>query len=443
MNPRIFGILEKKRFGGTLTAEEIRDVVDGAATGDWHDAELGAFLMASAIRGLDGAETQELTRAMLESGEQWRLSEEVPNLGDKHSTGGVGDKVSLVLAPLLAACGRPVVMLTGRGLGHTGGTADKLEAIPGVRMDFDRDQCLRSLAATQCAIGMPTDQIAPADRRLYALRDRTGTVSSLSLITASILSKKIATGAAAIVFDVKTGDGAFIPDPEKGAELARMLVSTAEGLGAKARALLTDMSQPLGRWVGHTAEIRETFDCLEGRGPDDLMEVTYALSEELSELTGERLPRSDLEDAISSGKAREIFVRWAESQGAEASWLHAPSFELAPREVVLRAPRAGRLAQVRNRRLGELLAAAGGGKLTPEATIDYGVSLQVERRLGDEVAEGDALARVYMRREDAAVEKELQDVFRVADQGEAPALVRGRVVPPGLDELEAENPFWF
>jgi thymidine phosphorylase len=240
-----YDILAHKRAGLRLGEEELREVVAGASGGGWSDAQLGAFLMAAAIRGLDSEETQWLTQAMLESGEQWRLGDEIPTLGDKHSTGGVGDKVSLILSPLLAACGQPVVMLTGRALGHTGGTADKLETIPGLDLALDRQRCLRLLAETGLAIGIATDAVAPADRRLYGIRDRTATVDSLPLITASILSKKLATGAGAIVFDVKTGDGAFMCERQDAAALASLLVDTCQRIGCRASALITDMSQPM------------------------------------------------------------------------------------------------------------------------------------------------------------------------------------------------------
>jgi len=224
MDPAIFRILEAKRYGRTLSRDDIRAAVAGAAGGAWGDAEVGAFLMAVAIRGLEAEETRELTLAMLESGERWQLAREFPGLGDKHSTGGVGDKVSLVLAPLMAACGRPVVMLTGRGLGHTAGTADKLEAIPGVVMEFDRDLCRRALDETGLAIGMATTEIAPADRRLYALRDRTGTVASLPLMTGSILSKKLATGAAAT-----SSRSAGGPSTSTSAPYLRMSITSSRG----------------------------------------------------------------------------------------------------------------------------------------------------------------------------------------------------------------------
>ncbi len=428
MDPQAFRIIEKKRRGETLSGGEVRQVVTAAVDGDWGDAELAAWLMAAAIRGLDVDETGELTRAMLESGEAWDLASEIPRLGDKHSTGGVGDKVSLVLAPLMAACGRPIVMLTGRGLGHTGGTADKLESIPGLELGLDRELCLRALRESGFAIGLPTDAVAPADRRLYALRDRTATIDSLPLITASILSKKLATGAAAMVFDVKTGNGAFLPDLDGARALARMLVDTSAAVGKPARALLTDMSQPLGCWVGHTAEVREALDCLDGNGPEDLMTVTYALCEELAEMTGERLRQGELDAAIASGKARERFERWAAIQGADPAWLRHPQYPLAPSEVVIEAPRAGRLARVETRRLGELLASAGGGRLSPDGKIDDQVALQVHRKLGDEVTAGDPLARLYLRRRDDRLEAAFRACFTVADEGEAVAKVVERIV---------------
>ena len=424
MDPRAFRILGKKRRGEALAAEEVRAAVAGAASGEWGDAEVAAFLMAAAIRGLDVEETGELTRAMLESGEQWDLGSEIPDLGDKHSTGGVGDKVSLILAPLLAACGRPVVMLTGRALGHTGGTADKLESIPGLELGLDRGRCLRALRETGLAIGIPTGAIAPADRRLYALRHRTATIDSLPLVTGSILSKKLATGAAAIVFDVKTGDGAFFAELEAARELARMLVATAAAVGRRARALLTDMSQPLGRWVGHAAEVRETYDGFAGRGPADLMEVTYALCREVAELVGGELTREELDAAIASGRARERFERWAALQGADPAWLRNPSFALAPEEAVIEAPRPGRLARVATRRLGELLAGAWGG---PGAEIDRGIALRVERKLGDEVGRGDEIARLYLRRRDEALIDAIGECFVVGEAGEPAELVLDRV----------------
>jgi pyrimidine-nucleoside phosphorylase len=422
-----YRILERKRAGLPLTAEEVGELVRGAADGSWSDAQLAAFLMAAAIRGLDPAETDALTRGMLESGDCWNLAAEVPGLADKHSTGGVGDKVSLVLAPLLASCGVPVMMLTGRGLGHTAGTADKLECIPGMEQELDRARCLDLLERCGMALGVATTAVAPADRRLYALRDQTATIESIPLITASILSKKLAAGAAAVVFDVKVGSGAFLPDPDQARELARGLVATSVALGTPARALVTDMSQPLGVWAGHAAEVAEALRCLEGEGPADLAEVTLALAVEMAELVGRPLPRRQLERALAGGQAREVFLRWAELQGGDPAWLRAPRFELAPVEVPVRARRSGVLARVDTRQLGMLLGEAGGGRLRAGAAIDHGVSLANHVRLGDRVAAGDELARLHLRREDGAAER-FAACYEIADEGAAPPLILDRIV---------------
>jgi pyrimidine-nucleoside phosphorylase len=426
-----YPILARKRFGGALSADEIRAVVAGATNGSWSDAQLAAFLMATAIQGLNEEETRELTTAMLESGEQWDLSSEFPGLVDKHSTGGVGDKVSLILAPLLAACNVPVVMLTGRALGHTAGTADKLDALPGLDQQLDRVRSLAMLDKTRMAIGVATADIAPADRHLYRLRDQTATVESLPLITGSILSKKLASGAEALVFDVKTGNGAFMSRPEQAKELAEMLVGVTTSMGRVATALITDMSQPLGNWVGHLSEIRETLECLEGEGPENLMEVTYVLALELLAVTGSELSRADLEAAISSGRAREAFVGWAEAQGVEPMWLTAPDLALAPHEFVIESARAGRLSFVDTRQLGMLMVEAGAGRSRAEDDIDYRVSLCYQTRLGSEIGRGQELARLYLRQPDKELQSRFAACFQIGDLGETPPLVVDRVSAVG------------
>jgi pyrimidine-nucleoside phosphorylase/thymidine phosphorylase len=422
-----YQILEALRAGRPLTGADLAEVVRGAAQGGWGDAQLGAFLMGVAVRGLPPERVGDLTRAMLESGEQWHLGRDIPHLGDKHSTGGVGDKVSLVLGPLLASCGVPVVMMTGRGLGHTAGTADKLETMPGFRQALERDEALRLIEATGLALLVPTARVAPADRRLYALRDVTATVRSLPLVVASILSKKLAAGAVGLVLDVKTGSGAFFPDLEDSRALARALVATARELGMPARALVTDMSQPLGRWSGHAVEVEESLATLENRGPADLTELTLVQAEELSQLVGLPLERSVLEDALASGRARRQFDRWAEGQGVEPSWLARPTFPRAERESVALAPRAGTLAAVDTERLGLLLAEAGGGRVQPGDAIDLGVALRSEARLGDEVTAGQPLARLYTRSGGPDWVTRLGECFSVGEEGEAVPLVYERV----------------
>ena len=422
-----YRILERKRAGMRLSEEEIRSVAQGAADGSWTEGQLGAFLMAAAIHGLDPDETRALTVAMLESGERWDLARDVPRLCDKHSTGGVGDKVSLILAPLLASCGVAIAMLTGRSLGHTAGTMDKLESIPGMSLELDRARCLDLLARCGMAIGGATAEIAPADRRLYSLRDTTATVDSTPLITASILSKKLAMGAAAVVFDVKTGNGAFLPELERSMDLARGLVETSRALGTPTSALVTDMSQPLGRWSGHTAEVMETFTCLAGEGPEDLMAVTFALGEEVSRLVDQPVSRREMADALSSGRARERFEQAAALQGADPAWLRDPDFSLAPVEKPLLAERSGTLAAVDVRQLGLLLVEAGGGRTRPGDAIDFGVSIETKARLGQVVGEGDEIARVYLRRKDDRLAGLFAGCFTVGDEGEAPALIPARL----------------
>ena len=422
-----YPILDRKRAGEELDQEEIAQAVGGAVDGSWSDAQLGAFLMACATRGMTVAETQALTAAMLDSGDRWDLAEELPGVVDKHSTGGVGDKVSLILSPLLASCGVPVVMLTGRGLGHTGGTADKLECIPGLNLELSRERCLQLLESLGMAIGVATANIAPADRKLYALRDQTGTVVSIPLVTASILSKKLATGAAALVFDVKTGSGAFFPRPEEARELARSLVATAAAMGQKTAAVVTDMSQPLGNWVGHRAEVVETLHCLAGAGPPDLMEVVYLLSEQVAALSGRELSRTELEAAVQSGAARSSFDSWVEAQGGDRHWLDH-QITLAPEQVPVRASRSGYLSAVDTRRIGLLLTAAGGGRLSADAEIDDGVALHYLARLGQRLEAGDEIARLFLRRRNDELERGFGECFTLRDEAaDPPPLLYERV----------------
>jgi pyrimidine-nucleoside phosphorylase len=394
--------------------------------GSWSDAQLAAFLMAAAVHELDSEETESLTRAMMESGTQWDLCSDFRTVGDKHSTGGVGDKVSLVLSPILAACDQPVVMLTGRGLGHTGGTADKLETIPGMDLELDRERCCRLLDSCRMAIGLATGEIAPADRKLYALRDQTATVASIPLIIASILSKKLATGAAAVVFDVKTGNGAFLPDEADSVALARGLVETSNMLGQRASAVITDMSQPLGRWAGHTAEVSETMACLVGEGPADLMEVVFHLCEEVSRMAGRPLVRTEIEAVVSSGAARECFISAVEAHGGNPAALESPP-SLGPDVVSASASRDGYLNGVDTRALGLLLAAAGGGRTRPGEEIDPSIALETCARLGDRVAAGQELARLYARCPGNRLERELAACFVVGEEPvTAPRLIRER-----------------
>jgi pyrimidine-nucleoside phosphorylase len=423
-----YPILEKLRRGRELGEEEVRAVVRGAADGSWSDAQLGAFLMAGAIRGLDETRTRALTEEMVASGAQWRISASVEGqVLDKHSTGGVGDKVSMLLAPLLAAAGMRFAKLTGRGLGHTGGTADKLECIPGLGLEMDRDRFVSCLEQTDIAIAVPTAQIAPADKRLYALRNLTATVDCLAFVVGSILAKKLALGAATLAFDVKVGNGAFFPDSERAEELARALVSICEDLDRSAIALVTDMSQPLGVWAGHRCEVTEVVECLQGGGDGRLLELVYSVAEALCDRAGAPVSRRRLQQLVASGHAWERFAKWAVAQGADARWLDSPHFDLSPVELVAEAERAGTLEWVDTRRLGHLLLAAGGGRQSATSALDAGVSLRYSGRIGGKVERGQELARLYVGKASEGLQEELDACFRVADRAEVPAVVHRRI----------------
>ena len=431
----VYRILDRKREGERLVRDEIAAVVEGATSGALGDAELAAFLMAAAIRGLDQDETTALIVAMRDSGELWELARNVPGVVDKHSTGGVGDKVSLILGPLLAACGVPVAMLTGRALGHTGGTADKLEAIPGLNLDLDRSRCLELLETVGLAIGVANAEVAPADRRLYALRDRTGTVRSLPLVVASILSKKLATGCAGIAFDVKCGEGAFFPDPEESFELANRLVASSVELGCPACALVTDMSQPLGRWIGHAAEVEESLEVLSGGGDGRLRELTLELAAAAADLVGAAADRLALERALDDGSARAAFLEWARAQGAKPAWCARPQLELGAVTVDVPSEADGVVAGIRTREVGLLLQQAA----RPRGdAIDHRIAMRVERRLGEQVAAGEPLATLRLTAADPELARSIGACFEVVPVGssagrETPPLIRERIGAAGRD----------
>src|SRR5205809_1716178 len=316
----VYEILNRKRRGGPLESREIESFIDRYTKGDIPDYQMSALLMAVAINGMTPAEMATLTQAMLRSGEQWHLRDQYDFIADKHSTGGVGDKVSLILAPWVAACGIKIGMLSGRGLGHTGGTLDKLEAIPRFNTRLSREAFEQCLDDAACGIPTSTEGLAPADKKIYALRDVTGTVESLPLITASIMSKKLAMGASALILDVKTGSGAFMRKYQDSKALAQSLVAAAHGSGTRVEALITDMDRPLGVAAGNANEIVETIEVLKGNGPADVEEVTRIQGERLLVMSGkfdEKSAREALDEALRSGRALDQARKWIAAQGGD------------------------------------------------------------------------------------------------------------------------------
>ncbi len=359
--------------------------------------------MAIYFQGMDAAETRALTRIMVDSGERWAWPDLDVPVGDKHSTGGVGDKVSLIMAPLCAACGVHVPMVSGRGLGHTAGTLDKLEAIPAIRTDLEKADYDRLLREVGFAMGGQTEAFAPLDRETYALRDVTGTIESIPLITASIMSKKLAEGLDGLILDVKWGDGAFIQDRERAAELARLMIGVGESFDVRTEALLTDMETPLGRTVGHTLELREAIEVMRGADPDPrLLELTIGLTERLLVLTGaapdEAGARSMATRALEDGRALERFAALVEAQGGDPRVIEDPErLAVAPSRLELKAPREAFLAGLPARRVGQLLVELGGGRRVKGEEIDHEVGLVFPHPIGERLPAGETWAVVHGR----------------------------------------------
>jgi pyrimidine-nucleoside phosphorylase len=377
---------------------------------------------------------------MLDSGDRLRFDGFPVPRADKHSTGGVGDKVSLLLAPMVASCGVAVPMMSGRGLGHTGGTLDKLESIPGMRTGLSLTDARAQVERIGCAMLGQTPEIAPADRKLYALRDVTGTVESIPLIAASIMSKKLAEGLNGLVLDVKTGSGAFIPDPARAIELASTMIGLGEAHGCPTVALLTAMDRPLGRACGHTLEVEEALEGLQGRGPEDLMEVTYALAGEMLLLVGAAKDRADarrrLEGSVHSGKALETFGRVIEAQGGDRSVVDDPAIlPQAGAVEVYRAPRNGVVTAVEPRRIGRAILELGGGRVRIEDRIDPAVGFVITVKPGDQVYSGDPIASVFAR-DDAGVTSglaALAEAIAIGDEGRLTPLITHRITSRGVE----------
>jgi pyrimidine-nucleoside phosphorylase len=400
-------VIARKRDGGALSADEWRAIVADVARSAVPDYQVAALLMAVVFRGLTADELDALTDAMCASGGRLTFAPGTPPRVDKHSTGGIGDKTSLVLAPLVASCGLAVPMISGRGLGHTGGTLDKLEAIPGFRTALSLDEARAQVERLGCAMLGQTDDIAPADRRLYALRDATGTVESIPLIAASIMSKKLAEDLQGLVLDVKAGSGAFLPDPERGLALARTMIALGAARGCPTVTRITAMDRPLGHACGNALETEEALLALHGEWPDDLRDVTLCLAAEMLLAGGaaatEREARDRLHGALASGAAADRCRELIAAQGGNPAVVDDPAaLPQAPATAVWTAPREGIVTAVAPRRIGEGIIALGGGRRRMEDTIDPAVGFVITAKPGRRVEAGEPLATIYAR-DDAAV----------------------------------------
>lgn len=420
---RAYEIISKKRDGGSLSPEELKFFVSGFTKGEIPNYQMASLLMAIFLRGMDEEETYSLTLSMLRSGRTLDLSAIPGKKVDKHSTGGVGDKVSLVLAPAVAAAGAVVPMISGRGLGHTGGTLDKLESIPGFNTQLSIEEFKRNLSRIGVSIIGQTPELAPADAKIYALRDVTATVDSIPLIASSIMSKKLAADLDALILDVKLGRGAVFNQEELAFQLARAIIGIGSRMGKKVRALVTDMDQPLGRMVGNSLEMREAIEALRGEGPEDLMEVTIALGAQMLILVQEAKEiedaRNRLRGVIESGEALSKFREMVEAQGGDPRVID--DYRLFPQaklRIEVKAESSGYIASLDARKVGQAVVALGGGRKDLSSQIDYSVGIELIRKRGEETKRGENLALIYASQEEEAREAQLlvQDAYQLSEE---------------------------
>ncbi|CAM3122560.1 pyrimidine-nucleoside phosphorylase [Paenibacillus lupini] len=419
---RAVDLIQKKRDGGELTAKELTFLVDGYCEGGIPDYQMSAWAMAVFYRGMTPAETAALTLAMANSGDQVDLAPIAGVKVDKHSTGGVGDKTTLIIAPLVASAGVPVAKMSGRGLGHTGGTIDKLESIAGFQTELSREKFLEQVNELGISVIGQSGNLAPADKKLYALRDVTATVESIPLIASSVMSKKIAAGADAIVLDVKTGSGAFMKTIEDSEQLAQAMVEIGTQVGRQTAAVISDMDQPLGFAIGNALEVREAIETLQGKGPADLTELCLTLGAHMVVLGGKAKDFSEakalLQRQLDSGEALSKFKQFIAAQGGDASV--ADDVELLPQaaeQVEVKAAGAGYIASIHAEQLGIAAMLLGAGRATKEASIDYSVGIIIRKKVGDSVSEGDTLAVLHTRANDSTLEEvaaKVRDAYTIS-----------------------------
>ena len=432
---RMVDLIEKKRDRHELTSEEITFIINSYTKGDIPDYQMSAFTMAVFFQGMTEQERADFTLAMVNSGDTIDLSKIEGIKVDKHSTGGVGDTTTLVLAPLVAAVGVPVAKMSGRGLGHTGGTIDKLESVAGFHVEIDKEEFIKLVNQNKVAVIGQSGNLTPADKKLYALRDVTGTVNSIPLIASSIMSKKIAAGADAIVLDVKTGAGAFMKELDDAKELAKAMVDIGNTVNRQTIAVISDMSQPLGYAIGNALEVKEAIDTLKGNGPKDLEELCLTLGSHMVYLAKKASTleeaRKILIDAITSGKALETMKTFLSAQGGDASVVDDPSKLPQAKYIVdLEAKEAGYVSEIIADSVGTAAMWLGAGRATKESTIDLAVGLELRKKIGDKVTVGEALATVHSNQEDiSAVKEKLYSSIKISqDQVEAPPLIYDRIL---------------
>ncbi|KAE8561547.1 MULTISPECIES: pyrimidine-nucleoside phosphorylase [Paenibacillus] len=430
---RMVDLIEKKRDGKELSTEEINFIIQGYTQGEIPDYQVSALAMSIFFKDMNERERADLTMAMVHSGDTIDLSAIEGVKVDKHSTGGVGDTTTLVLAPLVAALDIPVAKMSGRGLGHTGGTIDKLEAIAGFHVEITKDEFVDLVNRSKIAVVGQSGNLTPADKKLYALRDVTATVNSIPLISSSIMSKKIAAGSDAIVLDVKTGAGAFMKTVEDAKELAHAMVSIGNNVGRKTMAVISDMSQPLGLAIGNSLEVKEAIDTLRGEGPKDLEELCMALGSQMVFLAGKADSLEDaeekLKEVIRNGKALEKFKEFITNQGGDASVVDHPE-RLPQAQYLIEVPakQDGVVAEIVADEIGTAAMLLGAGRATKESEIDLAVGLMLNKKVGDAVQKGDSLVTIHANRED--VDQVLEKIYtniRIADHAEAPVLIYGTV----------------
>ncbi|HZG60380.1 MAG TPA: pyrimidine-nucleoside phosphorylase [Anoxybacillus sp.] len=431
---RMVDLIEKKRDGHALTKEEIQFIIEGYTKGDIPDYQMSAFAMAVFFRGMTEEETAALTMAMVHSGDVIDLSNIDGIKVDKHSTGGVGDTTTLVLGPLVASVGVPVAKMSGRGLGHTGGTIDKLESVPGFHVEIDNDEFIRLVNQNKIAVIGQTGNLTPADKKLYALRDVTATVNSIPLIASSIMSKKIAAGADAIVLDVKTGAGAFMKDLEGAKQLATAMVEIGKRVGRKTMAIISDMSQPLGFAIGNALEVKEAIDTLKGEGPKDLEELCLTLGSYMVYLAEKAASleeaRAMLEKAMKDGSALETFKTFLSAQGGDASVVDDPSkLPQAKYQFELEAKEDGYVSEIVADEIGTAAMLLGAGRATKESTIDLSVGLVLRKKIGDQVKKGESLVTIHSNTENIEeVKQKLYENIKIsATPVKAPTLIYDKI----------------